>query len=131
MRKGRLAMALLAMTPWLPSCQHSQRDGVIEVLSITREINTSVPGHEICHNFTLTMKDVESYFTAAKEVDGHAFHHEGMILPCKYQGSIRHHGNTLQWVIHAGGAGYLYDKGSVNKRYLCKEKCCDLILGLC
>lgn len=124
-------MALLAMTPWLSSCQHAQRDGVTEVLSITREIDTNVPGHEMCNGFTLTKLNVETYFSVAKEVDGHEFHHESLILPCKYRGSIRLQGNNLQWVIHAGGAGYLYDNASTNKRYLCKEKCCDRIPGLC
>ena len=85
----------------------------------------------MCSTFTLTKENVETYFSIAKEVSGYEFHHEALILPCKYKGSIRIHESHLQWEIYAGGAGYLYDKVSANKRYLCKEKCCDRLPGLC
>ena len=131
MSKNVILFTLLAVIPYLPSCQQFQRDRDIEVVSITSEIDANDPGREMCKTSTLTKGNVETYFSVATEVDGHEFHHEAMILPCKYQGSIRIHGENLQWQIYAGGAGYLYNKASVNKRYLCKVKCCDRIPGLC
>ena len=131
MNRGGATLALLAMAPCLSSCQYASHHGDIEVISIKREVDTTVPGHEMCKSFTLTKQNVETYFSAAKEVDGQEFHHEALILPCQYTGTIRLHDNKLQWRIYASGAGYLHDKDSVNKRYLCKEKCCDRLPGLC
>lgn len=131
MKRSCLVIVLLATIAWLSACQHVPRHGEIEVITMAREVDTHTSGHEMCNGFTLTKENVETYFTVAKEVDGHAFHHEVLILPCRYTGTIRFHEERLQWTIYAGGAGYLYDKDTVNKRYLCKEKCCALISGLC
>lgn len=123
-----ILIVLLVLIFWLQSCQSVQRD--IDVTSIERKIDTESPDYEICSSFTLTKKVAVDYFSVAKEVSGDEFHHESIILPCKYQGSIKIDGTQFQWEIFAGGSGYLYNK-STEKRYLCKETCCDVLKGLC
>lgn len=111
------------------SCQ-SARTADIQVVSINKIIDQKVTDHKMCLSFTLTREDVVRYFTYAKEVDGTEFHEQAMILPCKYTGTLNMKTRLLQWEIIAGGAGYLFDK-TVNKRYLCKETCCQKFNGLC
>lgn len=133
MRK-RIILALLLLTiPWLPSCKLAQleRDKNIEVLSIARIFDKTVPGYEMCASFTLSKNDVETYFSIAEKVSENEFHYEAIIFPCVYKGSIRIHGDHFQWEIVAGGAGYLYDKKSVDKRYLCRGRCCGSLPNLC
>lgn len=103
----------------------------MEVVSMEKEINKSAPDHEICSSFTLTASQIGRYFTEAAEVDANTFHADAMILPCKYKGTIKISTGLLQWEIYAGGAGYLYRGESVNKRYLCKDKCCKALPGVC
>jgi len=124
-------LALLITLPGLQSCQHQQHVNDVTVVSMTKVIDTNAPDHEICSSLALTKENVETYFSVASEVDEYVFHDEAIILPCKYQGSIRIHGEELQWEIFAGGAGYLYDKKSVNRRYLCKKDCCGSLPNLC
>lgn len=131
MMKNVIVISALMTITCLPSCKSLQRDGNVEVLSITRVIDKNSPGHEMCSSFTLTKKHVAAYFSIADEVAGHEFHHEAMILPCKFKGSIRIDGEYLQWEIFAGGAGYLYANSSVNKRFLCRKNCCNSLPGLC
>ena len=102
----------------------------MKVISINKTVNKNIPGYEICNSFTLQKIDVVKYFTLAKEVDGHEFHSEAIILPCKYQGSINVNGSVLQWQVNSGGAGYLYNK-KINKAYLCKVTCCKSSPSLC
>lgn len=75
-------------------------------------------------------KTIADYFSIAEEVNRNEFHHESIILPCKYQGSIKIDGSQFQWEIFSGGSGYLYNK-STEKRYLCKETCYNILKGLC
>jgi hypothetical protein len=63
-------------------------------------------------------------------VDGNEFNAEALILPCWYKGTIKIRGELREWRVYAGGAGYLYDGKSVNKRYLCRKNCCDAIKNL-
>jgi len=113
------------------SCSLQRKNENIKVVSFEKVIDKNIPGYEICNSFTLQKKDVVKYFTLAEEVDGHEFHSEAVILPCKYRGSIDISGELLQWEVNAGGAGYLYNNKKVNKRYLCKENCCKSLPKLC
>ncbi|VAW87135.1 hypothetical protein MNBD_GAMMA18-821 [hydrothermal vent metagenome] len=128
MNGSAILIILWILVLWLPSCQSVQRN--IDVISMERKIDTESPDYEICSSFTLTKKTVVDYFSVAKEVSGDEFHHESIILPCKYQGSMKIDDTQFQWEIFAGGSGYLYNK-STEKRYLCKETCCDILKGLC
>ncbi len=123
-----ILIVLLSSIFWLQSCQSVQRN--IDVTSIERKIDTESPDYKICSSFTLTKKSVVDYFSIAKEVSGDEFHHESIILPCKYQGEMNIDGIQFRWEIFAGGSGYLYNK-STEKRYLCKKTCCNILKGLC
>ncbi len=101
------------------------------VVSINKVVIKDVPDYEICSSFTLKKTDVVKYFSLAEQVDGHEFHSEAIILPCKYLGSIDINGNLLQWEVNAGGAGYLYNDKKINKKYLCKVNCCKTFPNLC
>ena len=126
-----LLIIFLLSIPYLQSCKSQQQEKNIETVSMKLEIDTKASGHEMCDSFKLTKDDIEAYFSLASEVDENEFHHDAMILPCKYIGTIKIRGEVLQWEIYAGGAGYLYSNKTVNKRYLCKQKCCDALKGLC
>ena len=123
-----LSMALILI---LQSCSLQNKNEKMKVISIKKVINKNTPGYEICSSFTLEKPDIVKYFTLAEQVDGHEFHSEAIILPCKYQGLININGNFLQWEVNAGGAGYLYNDKKVNKKYLCKGNCCKILLDLC
>ncbi len=115
----------------IQSCSLQKQDKNMKVISIKKVVNKNTPGYEICNSFNLQKIDVVKYFTLAEQIDGHEFHSEAIILPCKYQGSININGSLLQWEVNAGGAGYLYNNKKINKRYLCKVNCCKNIPSLC
>lgn len=123
-------VALFVLFLCVISCQPLRFGRDIQVVSIAKEIDKGSPDYEICRSLILTKEDVKAYFSIAEEVNEYEFNHEAIILPCKYRGTIRIHGDLLQWEIYAGGAGYLYDNNSINKRYLCKGKCCDVLPDL-
>lgn len=79
----------------------------------------------------MTREDVKIYLSTASEVDEYDFNEKALIFPCKYEGIAEIHGDTLQWEISAGGAGYLYSGNEVNKRLLCQQDCCDALPDLC
>lgn len=116
---------------WQISCKSLSHDNDVEVLTIEKVVDKTAATYEICESFGLTNKNVETYFAIAKEVGGHEFHHEAIILPCKFKGSIHLRGEYLQWEIFAGGAGYLYNKKSIDKRFICKDECCNALPDLC
>ena len=95
-----------------------------------REIDTGSPDYELCSALTLTKEDVVKYFSIADEVDEYEFNEQAVILPCKYRGLVKVNGTQLNWEIIAGGAGYLYNK-SVDRRYLCRKGCCNVLRHLC
>jgi|SRR6185312_2302173 len=97
-----------------------------EVVSISRVIDKTSRDSELCRSFTLSKENVATYFLLANEVDASDFDQEAMILPCKYQGTLKKSGHLYQWEIIAGGAGYLYDT-KVDKRFICREKCLDAL----
>lgn len=97
-----------------------------EVASITRVINKSTGDYQLCSSFTLTKENAITYFSIADEVDANRFDQDAIILPCKYQGTIKKASHLYQWEIFAGGAGYLYDD-QTNKRFLCQGKCLDAL----
>jgi len=111
------------------SCQAAQT-GDVTVLSMKKLIDTKVASHKMCHDFLLSKSDVVNYFKQATQVDGVKFNAQAMILPCKYTGALTMNGKQFKWEIMAGGAGYLFNK-TINNRYLCKGKCCQVIKGLC
>lgn len=113
------------------SCSLQKQDKNMKVVSIKKVVNKNTPGYEICDSFTLEKIDIVRYFSLAKKVDGHEFHSDAVILPCKYQGSIKINENLLQWEVNAGGAGYLYNDKKINEKYLCKENCCKIFPNLC
>lgn len=120
----------LLLVPLMNSCSLFQQNLPTEVVSITKVIDQTVVDHEICSAFTLGKEDVLTYFSVAEQVNEYTFQHEAIILPCKYQGIIKIGGDVLQWEIIAGGAGYLYNDKSINKRYLCGDKCFDALPNL-
>ncbi len=121
----------MASILFFQSCSLQKQDGNMKVVSINKVVNKDIPGYEICSSFTFEKTDVVKYFSLAEQVDGHEFHSEAIILPCKYQGSIDINGNLLQWEVNAGGAGYLYNDKKINKKYLCKGSCCKIFPNLC
>jgi hypothetical protein len=131
--KKNISILFLSMASILiiQSCSLQSMNENMKVVSIKKVVNKNAPDYEICSSFTLEKKDVVKYFTLAEQVDGHEFHSEVVILPCKYQGSININGNLFQWEVNAGGAGYLYSGKKINKRYLCKENCCKIFPDLC
>ena len=97
---------------------------------MSKVVDRSQPDHAMCSSLAMSKVDVASYFALADTVDANEFHDQAIILPCKYQGSIRIGGRLYQWEIFAGGAGYLYDGQAVNKRYLCRKQCLDALPNL-
>lgn len=132
MKKNSLAAVILSMlVPYLSSCQAGQDDRGIIVTTVTKTIDDSRPGHEICNAFVLTKEDVVTYFSTAEEVGEYEFDQDAIIFPCKDTGTIEIRGEQFHWEISAGGAGYLYRNREVNKRYLCKKNCCNALPDLC
>ena len=130
--KKRIILASLFLTiPWLPSCKLLQHNRNIEVLSIARVIDKNAPDYEMCSSFSLTKKEVETYFSIAEEVSEHEFHYEAIIFSCAYKGALRIHDDNFQWEIVAGGAGYLYSKKSIDKKFICRNNCCNSLPNLC
>lgn len=122
-------VAVFLIVP-LMACSPVRSAGGTEVVSLSRQIDQSQPDHDFCSSLRLTRANVATYFSLADEVDPGVFHDEAMIMPCSYRGSIRLAGHLYQWEIFAGGAGYLYDGATVNKRYLCRGKCLDVLPNL-
>ena len=120
----------LLLTLLLIACVPVRDAGGMEVLSMSRYIDSRQPDHDICSSLVLTRANVITYFTLAKKLDPATFHDEAMILPCSYEGSIDISGHRYQWQIFAGGAAYLYDGAGVNARYLCRGKCLDALPDL-
>ena len=130
-RRLSVALSLFVFIWFVPACSLEKQSSGIKVLSMEREIDKSRPGFDVCDSFSLTENDAEKYFAMAEKVGDYEFNSKAIILPCKYKGKIRINEVVLNWIIMAGGAGYLYKGESVNERYLCNEKCCDAISGLC
>lgn len=132
MKKNRLAVVTLSLlAPYMSSCHADLNDRGIIVATITKTVDESRPGYEICNSFVLAKEDVVTYFSTAEEVDEHEFNQVAIILPCKYTGIVEIRGEQFYWEISAGGAGYLYRNRKVNKRYLCKTNCCNALPDLC
>ncbi len=123
MRRLLLCASLLLIASLLLSCEPVHRAGGFDVVSLSKVVDRDRPDHAICDSLVMTRADVVTYFSLADEVDATEFHDEAMIMPCRYQGSIRMSGHLYRWEIFAGGAGYLYDGSALNKRYLCRGKC--------
>jgi len=115
--KRRISLSLLVMATifWLISCKSLSHGNDIKVLSIKKVVDKTLPSHEMCESFGLTNKNIETYFSIAKEVSGHELHHESIILPCKFKGSIRIRGENLQWEIFAGGLAIYITKNPLIK----------------
>jgi hypothetical protein len=131
MRKTIFLSFYLAAFFAFVSCQNIQRHKNIEAESIGKNVDTNAPDNEICSSFSVTRKDIEKYFSVAQETDEFEFNEKALILPCSFQGTIRINGKILKWKVYAGGAGYLYNDKTVNKRYLCDENCCKAIPNIC
>ena len=115
----------------LSACQESTPKPTIEALSVNKAFDESAAPNAICRTFTITKDKVSLFFQLATEVSSAEFHGEAIILPCKYEGTIRIDKQHYQWIIHAGGAGYLFDDRGTNKRFICKNDCCNKIKELC
>lgn len=129
-RRLSWCMPLLWAASLLLSCEPVHPGGGIVVGAMSKVIDRSRPDHALCSSMVMTRADVVTYFSLADEVGGAEFHDEAIIMPCRYQGSIRQAGHLYQWEILAGGAGYLYDGGALNKRYLCRGRCLDALPDL-
>jgi len=93
-------------------------------------IGTSQFQEQWC-SFELSEKNVETYFSVAEKVDTHEFNTKAVIAPCYYEGTVTIDGVTSQWRLYAGGAAYLYAVAEgLDKRYLCKRSCRDLLPAL-
>ena len=130
MRRLLRCTSLLWVLSLLLACQPVHRRGGIELDSMSKVVDRDRPDHAICDSLVLTRAEVIRYFALADEVDGTEFQDEAMIMPCRYEGLIRMAGHLYHWEIFAGGAGYLYDGGALNKRYLCRGKCLDALPDL-
>ncbi|HWU76001.1 MAG TPA: hypothetical protein VN043_05825 [Rhodanobacter sp.] len=125
------AIATLCLAlPLLCSCRHLPMANTSEVVAMSKVIDASQPDHDMCSSLAMSKAQVVSYFTLADMVDADEFHDQAVILPCKYEGSIRLGGQLYRWEIYAGGAGYLYDGKAVNKRYLCGKRCLQALPNL-
>lgn len=113
----------------LQACLPINQDTNMNVVSMKKIIDKSAADYTICSSLYLTKRDVLKYFTHADQVSDYEFNSEAMILPCKYEGTINIGNDLYQWEIIAGGAGYLYNK-SINKSFLCKEKCLKFLSKL-
>lgn len=131
MNKLRSAIVVTLLVPLGSSCQGNRNEQAIEVTSMTTNVDERNADQEICKSFMLTSEDVVIYFSIAEEVDEYRFNQEAVILPCKYNGTIKIRGDSLQWEISAGGVGYLYRNREVNKRFLCTENCCEAFPNMC
>lgn len=130
-RQLSVSLFLLLLVSLLPACSLEKPSSQMKVTSMDREVDKNKPGFEICNSLKLTENDVVNYFSMAEPVEEYDFYSNATIMPCKYRGSITINDDVLNWIIMAGGAAYLYKSGTVDKRYLCTEKCCDAIPGLC
>lgn len=126
----RLTFSLVVLLQ-AQSC-FSESPGIdVIVTSIRNTTRMSEPASEICREFTLSKQDVANYFLTASEVSDHEFNRDAVILPCRYEGTLKLKGSTYRWEIAAGGTAYLDDGKGVSKRFLCKEKCCRLLPDIC
>lgn len=130
-RQLNVSLFLLLLVSFLPACSLEKPSSQMKVTSMEREVDKNAPGFETCNSLKLTENDVVNYFSMAEPVEEYDFYSNATIVPCKYRGSITINDDALNWLIMAGGAAYLYKDGAVDKRYLCTEKCCDAIPGLC
>lgn len=113
------------------SCQKNASYNDILVTSMELFVDKSRPGYEICEGFALVQKSVAEFFSLAEEVGSYQFNQAAVILPCKYKGTMTWQGEQLSWEIIAGGAGRLYRSGEVVRRFLCRQRCCQLVSELC
>ena len=130
-RQLSVSLFLLLLMSLLPACSMEKPSSQMKVTSMEKDVDKSKSGFEICSSLNLTKNDVVNYFSVAEPVDEYNFYSNADIMPCKYRGSITINDDALDWIIMAGGAAYLYKDGAIDKRYLCTEKCCEAIPGLC
>ena len=114
---------LVSMAICLSCCNSTESISQISILSMERISGVDQPGADICSSFNLTRNDVAIYFATAEEVSDYEFNRDAIIFPCKYTGELNINGESFQWEISAGGAGYLYRGKDVSKQFLCKAKC--------
>ena len=126
----RIFLFVVASLSLAQGCSGTAGNSSMEVMSIQRA-DTSGLNRSMCDSFQLTAPMVKKYFERATPVDENSFAQEATILPCRYGGTLRIGSDTLNWQIVAGGAGYLYDGGTFNKRYICRGQCCDAVKGVC
>ena len=96
----------------IQSCSLQKQNENMKVVSFEKVVDKNVPSYEICNSFSLEKKDVVKYFTLAKEVDGHEFHSEAVIVPCTYRGTIDIDGEVKEWNLNLFVAGFGQTFGS-------------------
>ena len=85
-------------------------------------------GGEFCRDFSLTPKQVQWYFSRAKELDAQILHGQFDILPCWVRGTAQSSQGASQWEIRAGGtARIVYENGAA--ALLGCDKCDDVLMG--
>lgn len=129
--KSISSMAFLSVAVFVLSSCTSVGSDEISVLSLYKRVDEFLVGNDICDTFSMTKEQIEIYLSKADKVDNYEFNQKAIIFPCKYEGVAEVYGDTLQWEISAGGAGYLYNAAGFNKRLLCKQECCTELPDLC
>lgn len=107
----------------LSACRPSRPGRPIIVNSAAHVVDTGDPSHAMCQSFTLSKRDVATFFRMATEVDGPVFHGRAIILPCRYEGMLTIHRVAWHFSVNAGGAGFLYRDDGVQKQFLCEQPC--------
>jgi hypothetical protein len=130
-RQLNVSLFLILLVSLFSACSMEKPSSEVTVISMEKEVDKSKPGVETCDSFNMTRNDVVNYFSTAQPADDFEFYSKEKIMACKYRGTVTIKGDRLNWIIMAGGAAYLYKDETVKSRYLCTEKCCDVIPGLC
>lgn len=124
-------LTLLVFAPCLISCEQTTNNKDMVVTTMDASFDATSPEQEICSSFELSKENIGTYYSVADLVDEYEFNKDAVILPCHYEGNININGEPFRWKIAAGGAGYLYSKTGVDQRYLCRNKCCEVLKGMC
>lgn len=130
MKRYQILFCLFIFIFGLQSCQAKKQTSKIHVLTLNKHIDKADPEYKMCQNFVLKKNDVVVFFEQAKEINNIEFN-DVVVLPCSFRGELNINNKKYEYEIKAGGLGYLYNKKSVNKRFICKDKCCKSIPGLC
>lgn len=123
-------LVLLVMTSCSSTEKHQQQ---VEILSMQKVIDTSMPDNQICTDFVITKTELMEYFLIADQVSSSVYDGSAVVLPCQYEGKLLMNEETFSYEVIAGGAGSIFnDNGWTIKHYLClDDNCCNQFSNLC